>query len=52
MSLNEDLLECARCHKDFVVLNLFNKRWVCLRCYKALKVLSNEFDYAKLRLIK
>jgi len=52
MSIKAELMECARCHKGFVVLNLFNKRWVCMKCYKDLKQLSNEFDYAKVRLLK
>ena len=52
MSIKADLMECARCGHEFTVLNLFNKRWVCIRCYKDLKQLSNEFDYAKVRLLK
>ena len=51
MSLDKALLKCARCKKSFVILNLFNNRWVCLRCYKDLKQLSHEFDYAKTRVI-
>ena len=52
MSIDVKLMKCARCKHEFTILNLFNNRWVCMKCYGDLKQLSNEFDYAKVRLIK
>jgi len=52
VSIEKELMMCPRCHGLFTVLNLFNKKWVCMKCYNDLKTLSDEYDYAKTRLLK
>lgn len=52
MSIDKELMKCARCGTEGIILNLFHNRWVCMRCYDVLLQMSNEFEKEKKKLIK